>query len=186
MAANVMPDSGRRHAARAGRAASRASSTTIQGGALRTYRFDHYVESVQVRLETQGRPLEAKIELLQGPNNVKKFIELQIEDGHTRPFECVIETPGSGNVVSVENTAPMEFPMTASVVPLSVAGDRSFGGGADPYDPYIDPEGYGRGGRGYDPYGPQGYDGRASHGPRGRYDGPPRFDDGNRYGPTVY
>ncbi|KAK7249605.1 hypothetical protein SO694_00004062 [Aureococcus anophagefferens] len=65
------------------------SATTIQGGALRTYPFD---------------PL--------GPNNNKQVIELYTEDGLDRPFFAILETPGSGNVVRIVNTAPVEFPMT--------------------------------------------------------------------------
>merc|ERR1712146_393724 len=52
-----------------------------------------------------------------GPNNNKQVIELYTEDGCDRPFFCFLSTPGSGNVVRVVNTAPVEFPMTASVVP---------------------------------------------------------------------
>jgi len=43
------------------------------------------------------------------------------------PFFCVLETPGSGNVVRVVNTAPIEFPMTASVVPMAISEDMSTG-----------------------------------------------------------
>jgi hypothetical protein len=106
---------------------------TIQGGASLAYPFDRAVASVQILLSTAGRPLNARIELSQGPNNGKQAINISSEDGLLRPFFAVIETPGIDNVVRVVNTATSEFSMTACVQPYLIesGSDKSGAHGWD-------------------------------------------------------
>mmetsp|Transcript_25294 Transcript_25294/g.39180 ORF Transcript_25294/g.39180 Transcript_25294/m.39180 type:complete len:312 (-) Transcript_25294:526-1461(-) len=90
----------------------------VQGaGGVRSYDLDPAVKSVRIVMKTDGRPLNAKVELVQGPNAPKYTIDVYSEDGDLRPFVCVFETPGAGNVVRVLNSAPLEFPCLASVGP---------------------------------------------------------------------
>lgn len=93
---------------------------TIQGGALRSFTYGPEVESIQVLLRTQGRPIQAKIELIQGPNNNKEVIEIYTQNGETYPFYGVFESMGRGSVIRIINTAPMEFPITVLTSPYKI------------------------------------------------------------------
>ena len=79
--------------------------------------FDSKVEAVQLLLRTDGRPLFARIELLQGPNNRKQEIRVYNENGIDRPFCVLMPTPGNGNMVRIINTAPLEYPITVFMEP---------------------------------------------------------------------
>ena len=88
---------------------------TVQGGAVYTVPFKRNVDSVQISLCTDGCPMKAKIELLQGPDNNKQVMEIDTEDGRLRPFYAIVDTPGAGNVIRIINTSCIEFPLYANI-----------------------------------------------------------------------
>jgi hypothetical protein len=89
----------------------------VQGGQITSYVFPGNVESVQVLLKTNERNMKALIELTQGPNQVKQFIEVYASVGYKNPFFCVIQTPGANNAIRIINQNTVEFPFDAWVLP---------------------------------------------------------------------
>merc|ERR1719502_976695 len=93
------------------------STILVQGGSLRTWSYrSPAVEQVQVVLSTEGRPLDADIELWHGPDNTPVKCRVYVENGQLRPFNAVIETPRGPNTIAIRNIGQMEFPLAASVV----------------------------------------------------------------------
>merc|ERR1711935_407413 len=95
---------------------------------VESFQFEDTVESIQVMLETDGRPLHARVELVQGTDDNKQVIDIMSENGMDQPFFAVIDTPtlamGAGATVRVVNTAPSTvFPLTAKVEPYLVTDD---------------------------------------------------------------
>eukprot|EP00560_Eucampia_antarctica_P008183 CAMPEP_0197825160 /NCGR_PEP_ID=MMETSP1437-20131217/2292_1 /TAXON_ID=49252 ORGANISM="Eucampia antarctica, Strain CCMP1452" /NCGR_SAMPLE_ID=MMETSP1437 /ASSEMBLY_ACC=CAM_ASM_001096 /LENGTH=266 /DNA_ID=CAMNT_0043425047 /DNA_START=196 /DNA_END=993 /DNA_ORIENTATION=+ len=97
-----------------------SESRLVQGGSVYSTPFPPSVQSVEIMLNSDGRPMNARIELLQGPNNIKQFMEVYIEDGTERPFYVILDTPGNGNVVRIVNTSPIEYPMSTIMKPYDV------------------------------------------------------------------
>mmetsp|Transcript_2983 Transcript_2983/g.7761 ORF Transcript_2983/g.7761 Transcript_2983/m.7761 type:complete len:259 (-) Transcript_2983:89-865(-) len=87
----------------------------IEGGAIYSLPFDNTCEQVQVLLNTDSRQLNAVVELLNGPNNIKQQYEIFTNNGLLNSLYVVFNTPGSGNTVRVKNLAPLEFPCKAFI-----------------------------------------------------------------------
>lgn len=92
----------------------------VQGGAVYILPFAPEVQSIQVMLRSDGRPMSAKLELLQGPNNVKQSMEVYSEAGNARALYTILDSPGTGNVVRIVNTATVEYPLEAFIEPYIV------------------------------------------------------------------
>merc|ERR1719183_1836648 len=100
-----------------------SSPVIVQGGSLRTWSFANpAIESVQVLLKTEGRPLDADVELWQGPDNTPHKMRVYVEDGALRTFNAVIGTPRGPNTVAIRNIGQLEFPLDSVAIILKTDG----------------------------------------------------------------
>jgi len=90
-------------------------SETIQGNSLKTFSFDAYVSSVLVTMKSQGLPVMAIVEVLQGPGHARQVAEIENQDGQNHPVSAIIETPGQGSTIMIRNMGPMEFPIEVNL-----------------------------------------------------------------------
>ena len=96
-----------------------ASKLLVQGGSLKTWSFaSPSVDSVQLRLWTEGRPFDAAVDLWQGPDNTPQRIRVYLEDGKKRPFSSLMLAPRGPNTVAVRNMGQMEFPFITLVIKI--------------------------------------------------------------------
>jgi len=82
----------------------------VDGGAIRSYPLDPATEALEVVLKTDGKQLNAKVELLNAPNNAKQTYEIFTNNGLLNPLCLCFNTPDAGNTLRVVNLASVEFP----------------------------------------------------------------------------
>lgn len=86
------------------------SGERCDGGALRSFPLDPSAEQLEVVLNTDGKQLNARVELLNAPNNPKQTFEVFTNNGELNSLAVCFNTPDAGNTVRVVNLAPVEFP----------------------------------------------------------------------------
>merc|ERR1719243_302420 len=82
----------------------------VDGGALRSFPVDPSTKQLEVVLNTDGKQLNARIELLNAPNNPKQTYEIFTNNGELNCLCVCFNIVDSGNTVRVVNLAPVEFP----------------------------------------------------------------------------
>lgn len=87
----------------------------LQGKAIRSWTFEPGTKRIQILLNTDGRHLKAKVEILEGPNNVKSFVEVYSSNGYKRPLYLVTDAFRSGTKVRITNQCSVEYPLNAAV-----------------------------------------------------------------------
>ena len=98
-------------------------NVNVQGGQITSYVFGPEVDSVQILIKPMNgeRNIKARIELTQGPNQVKQSYEIYASSGYKNPFYTVIQTPGAESTIRVINQNTVEFPFNAWLVPATSA-----------------------------------------------------------------
>jgi hypothetical protein len=90
---------------------------TVDGGALKTFGFDHDVQHVYMEISSEGLPVNAVVELWQGPSNTKAIAKIYTDHGLNRPWSALIPCPGYGASICVRNVGPMTYPIKVSMDP---------------------------------------------------------------------
>jgi hypothetical protein len=88
----------------------------IEGGnTLRTWTMPVTAENAQIMLKTDGRPMNARVEIWQGPDYTPYTMDIYLENGDVSPFKAILHFPKGTNTISIRNVAEYEFPLIASV-----------------------------------------------------------------------
>jgi len=82
----------------------------VDGGALRSFPLDASASQLEVILKTDGKQLNARVELLNAPNNPKQTYEVFTNNGELSSLVVCFNTPDNGNTLRIVNLAPVEFP----------------------------------------------------------------------------
>merc|ERR1719486_1911977 len=89
---------------------SQGPGERVDGGALRSFPLSPECEQLEVVLNTDGKQLNARVELLNAPNNPKQTFEVFTNNGELNSLCVCFNTIDPGNTIRIVNKAPVEFP----------------------------------------------------------------------------
>jgi len=99
--------------------AQRPKGQICQGSSIRSYEIAPSTKQLEVCLRTDGKQLNAKVELLNSPNNPKQTYEVFTNNGELSSLCMCFNTPDVGTTVRVHNLATVEFPCYINLVEIS-------------------------------------------------------------------
>mmetsp|Transcript_44155 Transcript_44155/g.68807 ORF Transcript_44155/g.68807 Transcript_44155/m.68807 type:complete len:277 (+) Transcript_44155:40-870(+) len=99
--------------------AQRPKGQICQGSSIRSYEISPTTKQLEVCLRTDGKQLNAKVELLNSPNNPKQTYEVFTNNGELSSLCMCFNTPDVGTTVRVHNLATVEFPCYINLVEVS-------------------------------------------------------------------
>jgi hypothetical protein len=82
----------------------------VGGGRVESFPLAPSSEQVEIVLNTDGKQLNARLELLNAPNNPKQTFEVFTNNGQLSSLVVCFNIPDEGSTVRVVNLAPVEFP----------------------------------------------------------------------------
>jgi hypothetical protein len=99
--------------------AQRPRGEICQGSAIRSYSIDPNTKQLEVCLKTDGKQLNAKLELLNSPNNPKQTLEVFTNNGDLNSVCVCFNTPDASTTLRVHNLASVEFPCYVNLNEIS-------------------------------------------------------------------
>ena len=80
----------------------------LQSGSVRTWQGSAHDDQADVSIGTAGRPLDAEVELWEGPGHTPVKTRVWSEDGRARPFRGMVHPGGREHSVAVRNHGRLE------------------------------------------------------------------------------
>jgi len=72
--------------------------------------LEQTTQRVQLSIRSEGRPIDANVELWHTPSYIPTKFRIYTEDGESRPVDDIIETPKHPKTVAVYNTGSLAAP----------------------------------------------------------------------------
>lgn len=89
--------------------------TLESGGTVRTYQMPSWATRVQMRFETNGRPMRGEVNLWLGPERKTHTLKIDTESGKQFPVQALLKFKKGPPVLKVSTTELANYPMKVGI-----------------------------------------------------------------------